>query len=154
MSKVMLALGSFIVGACCAFIISSGIQTSTWAQFSTDAASIPIVPPLKGFVMKNSDFNGGSLQLDGLDCENCTIGNTDFTYGGGAFRLVNPKFKTGMRITFTGAALNTRLLLILVEALNKPQRPVPPSTFKRPPIESATFTEPATIELISTAVSK
>jgi hypothetical protein len=154
MSKVMLALGSFIVGACCASAISFGIQTSTWAQVGPPLGSVPVVPALKESVLEDSIMrNSSGQQLDGLECMNCVFDNVGFTYSGGAFRLVNPRFINGMRIHFGGAAANTAVVLALLQALNNPQRPVPPPAFKPPAVESASLRAPATIELITTAPS-
>jgi len=72
MSKITLAFGSFIVGACSAFLALSLIHTSTRVQASLpqvieSRSSEPVVPPL------NSHLNGGAFSgpfqaLDGIEC--------------------------------------------------------------------------------------
>ena len=142
MSKVMLALGSFIVGACCAFAVSAGIQTSTWAQSSSPTPPfseaihapmlIPIVPGIMSMELSDSEFSPTSQQqLDGLNCIRCTFHAVVLTYAGGAFRLTDSKFDGVTRIALNGPALNTVALLTQLGAF-RPQTPKAPPAFETP----------------------
>jgi hypothetical protein len=82
MSKVTLALGSFIVGACCMFLALSGNHASTFAQGKISApgsvsaidipGAIPVVPNLTmGFT--DEEIGGLMQQIDGLICTRCTF---------------------------------------------------------------------------------
>jgi len=144
MSRVMLALGSFIVGACCASIISFGIQTSTWAQVFEGGSMAggtsgivrpdaePVVPPLPMIILHGTKLSAGvSQQLDGLDCEECILTSPTLTYAGGLFRL-NGK-TTALRLTFKGPAANTVALLNQLGAFRKPESHIaPPPAFSPP----------------------
>ncbi len=103
MSKVTLALGSFIVGAICGSFALSLVHTSTWVHASETPqaptlppstismpAAVPVVPPLQYFGHA-STIGGAVQQLDGFSCEGCTIGVGVLTYGGGAFSFPNAK---------------------------------------------------------------
>jgi hypothetical protein len=151
MSKAILALGSFLVGACCASIISLGIHTSAWAQPSlfAFADTVPKITGLGGRMVRLK-VTGGSQQLDGLDCQSCTFDDTLFTYSGGAFRFTDLALKGNWRVSLTGAAANTQLLLTLLHLTDKPQRPVPMLSFKPPILQRAKLLTPVTITRIST----
>jgi hypothetical protein len=137
MKKTTLALGSFIVGACCMSLFDSGIQTSMRVQASQQPpptlppstismpAGIPIVPPLQYF--GHGDTIGGNLQqLDGFSCDGeCTIAPRILTYGGGNFSFPVAKIPKGVPIIFTGAAANTVLLMRITGMLPAPKRPAP-----------------------------
>jgi hypothetical protein len=139
MKKTTLALGSFIVGACCMSLLDSGMHTSTRVQASqqppsppalppstiTMLAAIPIVPPLQYF--GHGDTIGGNVQqLDGFSCDGgCTIAPRILTYGGGAFSFPVAIIPKGVPIVFTGAAANTVLLMTATGMLPAPKRPAP-----------------------------
>ena len=161
MSKVMLALGSFIVGACCASIVSVGIQTSTLAQSSPPSGPVPatvignglvaVVPPLSSR-SADSTFGGNmTMGLDGLNCEHCTFKNATFIYGGGAFNIPQFTFVGQTTVITKGAAQNTVQLLTLLGMLGqKPAPSGPPPAFRPPATEFAIDQAmPKTIELIS-----
>lgn len=158
MSKVMLALGSFIVGACCASILSFGIQTSIWAQpspplgISIGNGLVPVVPPLSGESSNSTFGNGTSIGLDGFNCEHCTFENMTFIYGGGAFNIPQFTFVGQTRVIVKGAAQNTVQLLALLGMLGqKSTPPGPPPAFRPPTTEFAIDqTTSKTIELVST----
>jgi hypothetical protein len=138
MNKVALALGSFIVGACCASLALSLSQTSTSAQVLVGVAGAntePVVPPLS-LHFSGGGVVGGSLQpLDGLDCDGCVISVDRLTYGGGAYRLNNAQLRNNMSIELKGAALNTLTLLRALGALPAP--PKPPQMQSTPPMIKA-----------------
>jgi len=138
MKKTTLALGSFIVGACCMYLLDSGIHTSMRVQAAQQPpltlppstisipAAIPIVPPLQYF--GHGDTIGGNVQqLDGFSCDGaCTIAPRILTYGGGSFSFPVAKIPKGVPIIFTGAAANTMLLMRVTGMLPAPKpRPVP-----------------------------
>jgi hypothetical protein len=133
MSKVTLALGSFIVGAICGSFALSLIHTSTRVQAfqNPGVATInmpgaePVVPPIRTF-MTGGRVAGAVQGLDGLACDGCTIAVPVLTYGGGAFNLTNPKFPGPVRIELRGAATNTFNLLRAIGAIPTPQPPPQP----------------------------
>ncbi len=138
MSKVTIALGSFIVGALCASLTLSLIQTSTRVQASQQSplapalppstismpAAIPVVPPIQYFG-HSSTIGGTVQQLDGFACDGCTVTVRVLTYGGGAFNFSNTNVPAGVPIVFTGAALNTLRLLQITGAIPPPPTPTP-----------------------------
>jgi hypothetical protein len=138
MKKTTLALGSFIVGACCMSLLDSGIHTSTRVQASQQLpsptlppstismpAAIPIVPPLQYFGHGDT-ITGNVQQLDGFSCDgDCTITARLLTYGGGAFSFPVAKIPKGVPIIFTGAAANTAVLMRATGMLPAPKRPAP-----------------------------
>jgi hypothetical protein len=133
MSKVTVALGSFIVGACCAFIISSLPHTSTRVQASQHVGvdipgAEPIVPPLNAHFI-GGNIGGDTQALDGLDCNGCTITAPLITYGGGAFTCGGCTIHTS-RVVLKGAALNTFNALAFFGVIPRPKaapnKPKPP----------------------------
>jgi hypothetical protein len=146
MRKVALALGSFIVGACCAFAISAGIQTSTWAQPSSGVPGVPVltdvtigrdsgievigaIPKIPGLAPEMTEATIAdpanpevTQAIDGLNCVGCTIATRQLTYGGGAYRLPNTKFVGPVNVVFTGAALNGIALAIQLGLLARPTK--------------------------------
>jgi len=140
MSKVMLALGSFIVGACSMLLALSFIHTPTRVHAdqgpppTIDIVGVePKVPPLMAKFVGGGI--GGALQpLDGLDCEGCVIKPDVLTYGGGAFRCVNCIVSAKHGLTLKGAALNTFNLLRLLGVIPSPPQPPLP---RRSPEERA-----------------
>lgn len=136
MRNIPLALGSFIVGACCAFIVSSGIHTSTSAQAAIGAPpdAVPKVVPLNTTnVVKFDVFKGSAQQLDGLNCEDCLFKDAQIRYGGGAYRLKNSKAVGTVTIVLSGAALNTWVFLHQIGAFPPPPKPIgPPPLYEMP----------------------
>jgi hypothetical protein len=155
MSKSIPVVAAFASGVLSALVIVSGIHTSTWAQTGLSLPdTIPIAKELFGPTLHNMVVTGNLVQqLDGLNCANCVFDNAVLTYGGGALNLTHPTFRKGIRIHLTGAAANTLVVVALVQELNRPNRPVPPSPFKPPILRQAHITEPATIGLITTVSS-
>src|ERR1700692_2549505 len=92
MSKVIVAFGSFIVGACSMFIALSLIHTSTrvHAQAAPSSgivapAAEPTVPSGPIFRFEGGALGGDIQQLDGIVCNGCAIGARTVTYAGGVF---------------------------------------------------------------------
>lgn len=148
MSRITLALGSFMLGACCMAFLGS--HTSTVAQEvprvpppSTACAmsaigamgpapgsptrligipnSEPPVPGLAPAICSGSMKNG-TQALDGLDCRNCTFDGVALEYAGGAYNLQDAQFSGVTRIVLKGAAANTVSILPLLAAIEAGQR--------------------------------
>jgi len=152
MSKVTIALGSFIVGACCMFFMLSGNHASTLehvasAQGGGGFPGEPIVPPLSASV-EGSKFLGVSQQLDGMKCNGCFFSDATLTYAGGSYSLVDCHFSGTTRFEFKGAAANTLAILPLMEALvhGAPPKIPPPKT---PMLRNATAEQPISISFAS-----
>ncbi|MBZ5668541.1 MAG: hypothetical protein LAO04_02280 [Acidobacteriia bacterium] len=133
MSKTMLALESFVVGAFCMFFMLSGSHTSILAQSGLGLPdAIPVVPPLSSIEVRDSHFGTEPQQLDGLNCKECTFDNVTLTYGGGAYHLENCRFSGTTRVVFTGAAQNALAVLPLIAAITSgnpnPNPPRPKET--------------------------
>ena len=110
MSKIALALGSFIIGICCTLAVISVTQAVAQDQsLKNEAVNIvgaePTVPPLSSH-MKGGKLGGVSQTLDGIDCDGCTIEVNTITYGGGAFSCKNCVIHLA-KLNLTGAAWNT-----------------------------------------------
>ncbi len=160
MSKVTLALGSFIVGACFAFAISAGTQTSTWAQMAGGTSLVvipaaePVVPNLISVFSGMKLTSGKFQQLDGIDCEHCIIDSPVLTYAGGLYRLNGAVSARPMRLVLKGPALNTWGLLNQLGAFRTtPSPPFSPPKFLETHANSVTIevqaTKPTTINLAS-----
>ena len=148
MSKVTLAFGSFIVGACCMlFLVLSGIHTSTRAQASQGFA-VPVVPPLRGIFSVKNEYKGLTMTLDGLESEGDVFNDSTIEYSGGAFKLIRPTFSGPVRVSLKGAALNTFVLLQFIQAVEAGRTP-PPSTPQPAPQRVITVKQPITADLIS-----
>lgn len=163
MSKVMLALGSFVIGAICGSMSPSFIHTSTWAQAQSpqepslpsstiqNLSAVPVVPPIWYFG-KGDSIGGAAQQLDGFSCEGCTVTTPLLIYGGGSYSLSNTKFPKDVEVRLVGAAENTFKFLIFTGAIPAPAPPqpaLPPDrTFKA---EVRIKAKPNAVTLISTA---
>jgi len=141
MSRVTVALGSFVVGALSMFVCL-GNQTSIVAQPAVPQRGIvaegaePIVPPLRGIVVSASSFGNLTQPLDGLDLENCEFRNVTLEYSGGAFRLRNASFSGPIRVQLKGAAANTLVLLRFLDAMAASRAPINPEKGK--PLDKTT----------------
>jgi hypothetical protein len=124
MSKLMLALGSFTMGAMLG-IMASG-RASILAQKSqprsfVEEGMVPTVPPLRHNVLIGAHVGSGFITpLDGLECENCTFDNAAIEYGGGAFHLTNTTFSGTVNVQLTGAAANTFAFLKYLNGISGP----------------------------------
>ncbi len=129
MSKVTLALGSFILGMVCA---SVGIHTSTvvhaFAQSSAPSTppqtrplvgfgKMPEVPPLGPLQTGFDAEDTGTISLDGMNCKDCIFKNVTLIYGGGAYSCSNCSFSGVRRVELRGAAFNTFILLQHIGAI-------------------------------------
>lgn len=138
MSKITLALGSFMLGVLCMSLL--GNQTSTLAQqaqptprppihFMNMRAWVPVVPPIGNRKMERLTLSGGGMiyDVDGMRCEGCAISDVTITYGGGDFALINTAISRPVRIDLEGAARNTAIFLNMFGLLgchvNKPPAP-------------------------------
>jgi hypothetical protein len=133
MRMVALALGSFVLGALIGSSLFSGIHTSMEAQAASPNAifignskyELPVVSPIDPTVaMKNGTVGGNEgtvVQLDGLNCEHCTFGDSVFEYSGGAINCVDCQFTSPEKtINFGGAALNAIRLWQYFQSLKVP----------------------------------
>jgi hypothetical protein len=161
MSKVTIALGSFVVGACTAFIFSMGTHTSILAQAPApqpriegsgipaivNPEAIPVVRPSLARI-SNVEIVGSEQQLDGLDCDRCTFNTPVLRYNGGVFRFTNVRFLGTVRVEFGGAAANALAMLAVVQSLSLSRPPIPPQP-KQPITRVAKTTKPVTVTLNS-----
>jgi hypothetical protein len=157
MSKVTVALGAFILGAC-TMLLLSGNHTSMLAQSRitgrpglSNALSVPdAVPVVPNAIAHFSDveIEVDDQQIDGLDCLRCTLKTPVLTYGGGPFRFSDSRISGPVRIILKGAAANTVVFLSLVQGTNlvKPPQPSKPNA---PILKVANTTEPITFSLES-----
>ena len=147
MRSVIVALGSFIVGAMCTLLIVSGHHTSTVAQSLAGQPglwvapeAVPSVPPMR-VPLNEREFTGGTVQLDGMHCVKCLFNNVTFVYAGGEYRLIDAMVSGTPVVILKGAAANTLGVLQFVGAV----APEP-----RPPLFDKTFGDkPVPITLIS-----
>ena len=150
MSKITLALGSFIVGAMTMLFLFSGSHASMWAQESTKPGpglempfAIPTVPPLRHVVLEGNEFVGVEQQLDGLNCKGCKFRDVVLTYGGGAYALSDCVFSGRVRIALSGAAGNTVAILPLLQAITvgkPPEAPKPKAPINKEATAKNTLT--------------
>ncbi len=122
MSRMMLALGSFVVGACSTLLFlgnqSFGSQTSTTAQERPTIKGGGVAhggrgvalggaePTVKSFLsypkVEDFTFEDVTQALDGLDCTNCAFKDVSFEYSGGAYNLINCSFSGRTRVVLKG----------------------------------------------------
>jgi hypothetical protein len=167
---------SFVFGGLCVL----GIQTSTFVQrlsAQTLSAKCPTGPTTPvdlakkfGMMLMSADGakpgvpdvwislgganNGGPViqQLDGLDCDGCTLKVNLLTYAGGQFKCTNCSIATVHGIYLEGAALNTFRVLQFVHAI--PGAPVPktaPVNPNAPQVMTAVLTKPSRMDWVSLA---
>lgn len=122
MSRVTIALGSFIAGAC-SMLLFSGSQASLRAQEakmtgrSTPIVAtelVPLVPQLVA-TFSNEEIDAEQQQIDGLGFVHCTINSRVLTYGGGSFFFQDVKLPKSVRIDLVGAAANTVTFLSVIQ---------------------------------------
>jgi len=138
MTKVALALGSFIVGATFGSFAFSLIHMSTRVQAGQGGGIVirgaePVVPSL-GPTLHGGGVTGGIQPLDGISCDGCVLVPDSFTYAGGAYQFNNAEVRKNIPITLKGAALNTVNLLRSLGALPSPQPTPQPQDNNQPPI--------------------
>ena len=138
MSKITVALGSFIIGACSMLFLFSGNHAPAFAQSAPTQATAselngePTMPGIRGN-LSGSTFTNVRQPLDGLLCKGCNFENATLTYAGGTFTLTNCKFSGTTRVMLSGAAANTVSVLPLLIAISKGVSPAQPTPNK--PIE-------------------
>ena len=143
MSKVTVAFLSFIVGACVGALLLS--HTPTLAQSAPQSVPLfggksePPIPPisvrLNGVTIGNNQ--GAFVPLDGLECHDCVLADSELTYAGGSFNLPNLKLRGNIRINLKGAAANTQIMLALLQQAATGEAPGPPPNPNTPILKSA-----------------
>jgi len=168
MSKVALALGSFIIGACSTLLLlggqSFGGQTPTTVQGRSTFKGGGVRHSNRGVGLEGSEptfqsflafpkfddftFEDVTQSLDGLDCTNCTFKDVSFEYAGGAYNLINCSFSGGTRVVLKGTAANTLSILPLLQAITSGHPPEPPKP-QTPMLKTAKAQSPITINFTS-----
>jgi hypothetical protein len=156
MTKVTLALGSFVVGVCASLSVSSFVHTSTRVhaqQAIVIEGAEPVVPPLRYF--GHGDTLLARVQaLDGISCEGCTIAVSAFTYAGGSYNLKNCSVPRNVPIILKGSAKLTLDLLQAMGAVPKPPSPPnpnnPPQASPKPQLASLEIRPQDNFTLVST----
>lgn len=161
MSKLAVALGSFMVGAIASmWIVFSGNQLSiteqSWAETRgfTFPGGVPKVPSVLREVI-GSKFVGVTQSLDGINFVDCEFTDVTIEYSGGQYILDGVVFSGKNRLVFKGAADNTLSLLGLRDKLSGhelipiPNTPIPPN--KRYEFETK---NPTTITLSSPDIKR
>lgn len=167
MSKVTLALGSFVVGLCIGSLMF-GNHAVTFAQapsvpppekppshrmiFKGGGAkgagpgsagvrvqgTIPTFLPLEQTpIFENFTFFDEAQDLDGIECTRCTFNNVTLRYSGGAYKLTDDIFTGTTRVELGGAAANTISFIALLQAIAAGQKAEPPNP-NRPVLKAAT----------------
>lgn len=160
MRKVMLSLSSFLLGACCmwlvggshtsispqpalADVIINGLTVAGGGILVGDPGAIPLVRPQLGPAMNGVTGDVKLVQLDGLNCKDLDLTAANLTYGGGNFRFDNCRFNKVVTVSLSGAARNTVLLLEILNHLIAKSTPLPnPNT---PAIRKADVSTPMEI---------
>lgn len=152
MSKIALAVGSFLLGVCSVLALNlSGIQTSPVPQMpkrpdlpkvpetfppnpmgkEAEAIGIgdfsPVIPGLADLAPKGEHLTAARQRLDGLRCIGCTFNGVTFEYAGGATNLVNAKFTGPVRIELSGAAANTVAVVAFLQMAARGKKPTMPN---------------------------
>ena len=153
MRKIMLALGSFLVGAMFMWLV--GNHNSTFAQSPNKPVpllkaegAVPTVPPFRNVVLEGVGFGDDTILIDGILCRNCGFNNTVIEYGGGEFAIVEPHISGPVSVKLDGAALNTAVFLnyfgLLGCATNNPMPPINPA-----PLMKARYTPKGDFAIMS-----
>ena len=144
MSKVSIAIAAFALGFLCSRMLGvpqtqhpgPPSPTVDWPDRHTlvfhgggiinggfDMASIGAVPFFNSLnhmpVFRGFTFltGGKSLNLDGLNCEDCQFDNAQLRYGGGVVNLKGSTFSGTTELQLEGAAANTVALLEFLRAI-------------------------------------
>lgn len=155
MRKVTVALGSFALGVVTASLLGLGTpHTSTllhpfaFAQERRPAEAIdrpaarPVVPTVGLWTLDGVTTGAAQiLDLDGLDCINCTLLDGGIVaYAGGPFKIEHLSATGHLNVTLFGPALNTANLLSSFGLIGCPvqqrQEPINPD---RPTLQTASF---------------
>ena len=123
MARFIKALISLVMAVSLGFLVAD--QSPARAQSPTPlrpaliswASAIPPLPGIKVHLAGTTQ-SGLRQQLDGMDISDSEFRNMDWEYSGGDFSLKNVKFSAPMRVTLSGAAANTLILLSLIHKVN------------------------------------
>jgi len=177
MSRIILALASFMVGACSMALF--GNHTSMAAQEPAPHLTPPPEPTgcgVKGFTADGGTpgsqnrlirvrdasptvpgmsqkicgalLSNGTQSLDGLNCADCTFTGVSLEYSGGAYSLENAHFGGVTQIVLKGAAANTVAILPLLQAISSGQAPEQPAP-NTPIIKTANTEKVRTVSFVS-----
>jgi hypothetical protein len=165
MSKLMIAVGSFGIGAISMFALLSGGQSLIWAQSPASSSSsgsyaspetisidarVPRVPDIPVRFANLSFPSNQSEHLDGLSCTDCEFSGPLLIYGGGEYQLINATFAKGtIRVQLVGAAQNTFNLLRQLGFLRDPSFKGDMAVSKVPPTQTIELAKAITISLSS-----
>src|SRR6266852_5861961 len=151
MSKVTLALGSFIVGACSTWLVlgsqSFGSQTPTTVQGRSTFKGGGVRHSNRGVGLEGSEPTFQSF-LAFPKFDDCTFKDVSFEYAGGAYNLINCSFSGGTRVVLKGTAANTLSILPLLQAITSGHPPEPPKP-QTPMLKTAKAQSPITINFTS-----
>jgi hypothetical protein len=157
MSKIILALGSFVLGVATTFFALFTTQAFTAAQERLAPRSAqnqltplavgsgrgaPTVPPISQH-FKDFGVAGTNLafEVDGSECDGCVFNGPVLRYSGGDFQFTNFSFSGPVRVELTGAARNTLIFLQFMQGLaagQAPQQATPNTSI----MKTATVKEP------------
>ncbi len=153
MSKITVALGSFIAGALSMFLMLSGSQTAAVAHASQAVSAttgstivsgpLPKVPPL-GSRLPSCLISDSTLVVDGSNFDECVFKNATLVYGGGPLRFGKLAVSGTLQAKLEGAAANTVVFLNLLSALQANQQPQP-ATPKTPILRAAEVAKTMTV---------
>lgn len=129
MRGITIAIGAFVLGIVCMFLIDhGGASPFVFAQSSGETlnAFVPVVPrPPRSITYGGIFENGTTVDLDGANIASSVFRNgVVFRYGGGAFRLVDSRIDSSTQVELVGAAANTVAFLEWMKA-NVPAKPQP-----------------------------
>ena len=150
MSRVMLALGSFIIGFCCMLFINSGSHTPAFGQaLARVTGAVPVVPVVPVVEEKQSTFGPtAKVPLDGIFASEDVFNGVTFEYGGGVYSLRDSTFIPPIKLSLTGAAANTYALLMQFGQIGCPTQAPRTPTPKAPIIVEAKLTKTFTPNII------
>jgi hypothetical protein len=128
MSRVTLALGSFLLGVVCMIPFTSHTSTLVHpalaqgqdSALGSSAAKLPTVPPLSRQKFSSMTVADSIQSFDGLNCENCVFMGDELTYAGGEYSCIGCVLRVN-RVTLKGAALNTFKFLLFTGAIPAPK---------------------------------
>ena len=152
MSKTIIAVGAFILGTCCGFMLNNRVPiVAASAPLNSQASDsrprrsifhgggvanagtgVSIVGAIPSFIplettpiFEDFTFSNVGQPLDGLDCRGCKFNDATLRYSGGAYNLENAKFSGTTRLVLDGAAANT---LAFLKFLNGLSMGIPPAS--------------------------
>jgi hypothetical protein len=130
MSKTLLAVTAFLLGAATSYLILFLWHTPVSAQGRVvplaehSGLGIPTVPPI---TQHYADFGPSQVhpvyEVDGAECVRCVFDSPILRYSGGNFGLTDFSFSGDLQVEFTGAARNTLLFLQFMQDLEAGRAP-------------------------------